>query len=101
MSARESRLPRPHQYTFSARFSTANWHQFAGCAEADGEIFFSDDEAASSSAQRLCDTCPVVRLCREHAEQTPERFGVWGGMTARERGWGTAGNRNRSRREAA
>ncbi|MER7960083.1 WhiB family transcriptional regulator [Streptomyces sp. NPDC096030] len=101
MNAREKhRGPRIHNYTFLPGFPTGNWHQFAACAGADGELFFSEDKDAHRGAQRLCDTCPVVRQCREHAEETPERFGMWGGMTARERGWDTAGIR-RARRKAA
>ncbi|MFF7182974.1 WhiB family transcriptional regulator [Streptomyces sp. NPDC008121] len=88
-------------YPFLSSLSAGNWRHLAACAGADGEIFFSDDQAASSGAQRLCDACPVVRECGAYAEEAPERFGVWGGMTARQRGWNPAGVRNRGRRGEA
>ncbi|CAH0313199.1 Redox-responsive transcriptional regulator WhiB3 [Rhodococcoides fascians] len=36
-------------------------------------------------AKLVCDRCPVVTRCLQHALDTDERHGVWGGSTAHER----------------
>lgn len=36
-------------------------------------------------AKKICMSCPVINNCREHALTTPEEFGVWGGLTEKER----------------
>ena len=42
---------------------------------------------ALEAAKTICRACPVIEACREHARN--EMFGVWGGLSAEERGfWG-------------
>ncbi|MGW2207736.1 WhiB family transcriptional regulator [Streptomyces sp. NPDC001774] len=101
MNTKEKRRPRPYQQAHFPLLSDEHWRHLAACAGADGDMFFSDDRAASMSAQRMCDACPVALECRDHAEQTPERFGMWGGVTAGQRGWNTAGAGNRRRHRTA
>lgn len=101
MSMKIKRGPRLRQHELLDHIPAENWRYFAACAGANGEIFFSEDLVANGCAQRLCNACPVIHQCREHADHTPERFGVWGGMTAEQRGWTTSGTRNRSRQSAA
>lgn len=36
-------------------------------------------------AKQVCETCPVLAACREHALAIREPFGVWGGMDEDER----------------
>jgi WhiB family redox-sensing transcriptional regulator len=36
-------------------------------------------------AKAACRTCPVLERCRQHALAVHEPYGIWGGMTARER----------------
>jgi len=56
------------------------------------DVFFSPSgEGRTARRQRenrakvLCEQCPVIVQCRQFALATNEPFGVWGGMTARER----------------
>ena len=58
----------------------------------DPEEWFSDRSRGGQSrlrdrreAARLCDGCPVVRECLEYAIATSQRYGVWGGMSERDR----------------
>lgn len=37
------------------------------------------------SAKQICMTCPVQPQCLDHALRADERFGLWGGMSERER----------------
>ena len=52
--------------------------------------FFSEDEAVQAECVALCRTCPVQEACAEMAfeAETYDRytFGVFGGLTAAERG---------------
>lgn len=79
----------------------ARWNSLAACSSAtDTEIFFAgdrgkQDQARVEEAKRICHSCPVRTDCREHSETMPERFGIWGGATAKERGWNNLGKRAR------
>lgn len=63
------------------------WAKDAACADADPEPFhprkltYKRDVAA---AKRVCQTCPVMEACLADALQH-EEFGVWGGLSERER----------------
>ncbi|WP_414170594.1 WhiB family transcriptional regulator [Streptoverticillium reticulum] len=82
----------------------ADWALRAACSGADAETFFAggrgqEMEETVAEALAVCDRCPVLSECLAHAEETPERFGVWGGMTARDRGWDAYGRRSDSHRK--
>ena len=73
------------------------WQERAACQGSDARLFFGpekerirDREARENAAKRVCASCPVLRECRNHALQTPELFGIWGGLseTDREIGFG-------------
>lgn len=58
------------------------WRMKAKCA-GQGALFF--DDACEQRAKRICAACPVMVECIEHALNRPERHGVWGGKTVKER----------------
>lgn len=62
-----------------------SWQDRAACKGAQPEVFFPLREADASSAITLCGRCPVRVECLSHALEHDERYGVWGGMTERER----------------
>jgi WhiB family redox-sensing transcriptional regulator len=69
-----------------------DWQLRGACRQANPELFFHPDgERGSERRSRLsqaiaiCDACPVLQCCREHALQTREPYGVWGGMTEDQR----------------
>jgi WhiB family redox-sensing transcriptional regulator len=75
------------------------------CQTTDPEIWFSDDQEGSGThyklAKKLCGECPVQNLCLEFALSSEEQFGVWGGLTPRERrAMRVARGRTRGRRAA-
>ncbi|MFF6984701.1 WhiB family transcriptional regulator [Streptomyces sp. NPDC008343] len=79
---------------------TMSWIAEAACTDLNGESLLSLESDSSHQAQqvlRMCASCPVVTQCLDHARAMPERFGVWGGTTARERGWDKHGMPIRSK----
>lgn len=49
------------------------------------EFFFMSGPQGMAEAKRLCRKCPFVQECLYEALKNDERFGVWGGMTPRDR----------------
>lgn len=63
----------------------AGWRDLALCAQTDPELFFPDRGGTSAPAKQVCARCPVRAECLQDALDRGERFGVWGGMSERER----------------
>src|SRR5699024_9889577 len=62
-----------------------SWIEQATCREADPDRFFVRGAAQARAVQRLCARCPVQEDCLEYALANEIDFGVWGGMTERQR----------------
>lgn len=61
------------------------WQEQSLCKEADPEQFFPEKGGATALAKKLCKECPVKAQCLEFALANDERFGIWGGLSERER----------------
>jgi WhiB family redox-sensing transcriptional regulator len=61
-----------------------NWRVAARCRTVDAEGLFVTG-ARQREAREFCRTCPVRTECLAHALDQRIEFGVWGGMTERER----------------
>lgn len=61
-----------------------NWRTAARCRVADAEDLFVRG-SAQREARMFCQACPVRTECLAHALDERVEFGVWGGMTERER----------------
>lgn len=55
------------------------------CAQTDPEAFFPDSGGSPAAAKKICEKCPVLEDCREHAISDPSLYGVWGALTDAER----------------
>ncbi|HEY1179349.1 MAG TPA: WhiB family transcriptional regulator [Phytomonospora sp.] len=55
------------------------------CAQVDTEIFFPEKGGQTKPAMRICQRCPVAAECLDHALANNERFGIWGGVSERNR----------------
>ena len=55
------------------------------CAQTDPEAFFPEKGGSTREAKRVCRSCDVRAECLEYALEHDERFGIWGGMSERER----------------
>ena len=62
-----------------------DWKDQALCAQTDPEAFFPEKGGSTREAKRVCGSCDVRAECLEYALEHDERFGVWGGMSERER----------------
>lgn len=69
------------------------WQEGAACRYLDQSLFFEPEHERQDvrarrvqAAKTICTTCPVRRECLLYALSTPERYGIWGGLTAKERG---------------
>ncbi|GGH37621.1 WhiB family transcriptional regulator [Microbacterium album] len=61
------------------------WQSDALCAQTDPEAFFPEKGGSTRDAKRICSSCDVRAECLEYALQNDERFGIWGGLSERER----------------
>ena len=55
------------------------------CAQTDPEAFFPEKGGSTRDAKRVCGVCPVREECLQYAMDNDERFGIWGGLSERER----------------
>lgn len=61
------------------------WQADALCAQTDPEAFFPEKGGSTREAKKVCGSCEVRSECLEYALQNDERFGIWGGLSERER----------------
>jgi len=62
-----------------------SWQEQALCAETDPEAFFPEKGGSTREAKKICTGCEVKAQCLEYALANDERFGIWGGLSERER----------------
>ncbi|WP_304505729.1 WhiB family transcriptional regulator [Corynebacterium sp. TAE3-ERU12] len=62
-----------------------DWQEQALCAQTDPEAFFPEKGGSTREAKRICRACGVRDECLEFALANDERFGIWGGLSERER----------------
>ena len=76
------------------RTERAPWHDLAACSGESGAVLFYPPLRAERRAARLrreararavCESCAVRHECLQHALDHHERYGIWGGLTDRER----------------
>ena len=62
-----------------------SWMDAAACANRGNSRFFSESTDEQEVARAFCRRCEVQTQCLSYALDGEERFGIWGGFTARER----------------
>ncbi len=79
------RLPRPNTDAW-------DWQMEGSCRGASSAIFFHPDRERGPArlrrearAKAICEQCPVLDACRDHALAVHEPYGVWGGLSESER----------------
>ena len=65
--------------------TTDQWQDRALCAQTDPEAFFPEKGGSTREAKKICLGCEVRHECLEYALAHDERFGIWGGLSERER----------------
>ena len=61
------------------------WQRKANCMGVDPDLFFPERGASTREAKEVCRGCVVREDCLEYALANGEKFGIWGGMSERER----------------
>ena len=65
--------------------SQLSWQTDSLCAQTDPEAFFPEKGGSTRDAKKICTSCEVRNQCLEYALANDERFGIWGGLSERER----------------
>jgi WhiB family transcriptional regulator, redox-sensing transcriptional regulator len=61
------------------------WQDRSLCSQTDPEAFFPEKGGSTREAKKVCRGCEVRAECLEYALEHDERFGIWGGLSERER----------------
>lgn len=73
---------------FTALADAIRKHGAPVCQEIDGELWFPESGGESYEqrrAKKFCEECPVKAECLNFAIVNREEYGIWGGLTVRER----------------
>ncbi|MDH4144456.1 MAG: WhiB family transcriptional regulator [Acidimicrobiia bacterium] len=62
-----------------------SWQPYANCLGVDPDLFFPERGASTREAKEVCRGCVVRTDCLEYAIVHGEKFGIWGGLSERER----------------
>ena len=74
-----------HHMIAKGRDLDRSWMGRGNCAGMNPDLFFPARGEASAPAKAVCAPCEVKERCLNYAIEGGERFGVWGGMSERER----------------
>ena len=86
----------PGRYQIQTPFDDTDmleWQEQAACRSYDNLLFFGPDQGESelekqgreARAKAICQRCPVAQPCLEFAMETNQKYGIWGGLTDKER----------------
>ena len=62
-----------------------DWKSKANCMGVDPDLFFPERGMSTREAKEVCKGCVVREDCLEYALANGEKFGIWGGLSERER----------------
>ncbi|CAB4549951.1 unannotated protein [freshwater metagenome] len=62
-----------------------SWQMLSNCLGVDPDLFFPERGASTKDAKAVCQGCIVREDCLEYALTNREKFGIWGGLSERER----------------
>lgn len=62
-----------------------DWADRGACLGEPPALFFPGQGEDASIAKGICARCPVREECLDYAMRHTERFGIWGGLSERER----------------
>lgn len=61
------------------------WKDHALCAQIGGDLWFPEKGGSTREAKQVCRRCPVTAECLDYALAHQEQFGIYGGLSERER----------------
>lgn len=62
-----------------------SWAALGSCLGLDPDLFFPERGASTRDAKAICHGCVVRTECLEYSLLNGEKFGIWGGLSERER----------------
>lgn len=62
------------------------WRLDGSCSTVDPSLHFPEGpkkvrDLQTTTAVKICESCPVLKQCRTYAIETGQQYGVWGGMS--------------------
>jgi WhiB family redox-sensing transcriptional regulator len=75
-------------YVTAPQGQDLDWQEQGACSGMESWVFFPEERGNATQVQwakRICRNCPVLETCRNWALSHGEKFGVWGGLSERER----------------
>lgn len=61
------------------------WMEHAACRGVDPDLFFPARGEDQDAVKAICAACPVRFDCLDYAMVNSEKFGVWGGLSEKQR----------------
>ena len=61
------------------------WRRDAACLGAGPNAFYPERGEDVLAAKAVCAECPVKQDCLDYALETRQLFGIWGGLSERQR----------------
>jgi len=55
------------------------------CAQVDGDLWFPEQGQSAQPAKDICARCPILQACYAYTLVAQPRYGVWAGLTERDR----------------
>lgn len=62
-----------------------HWYEKAACRYTDINVFYPEANDSPLEALTLCSSCPVRTRCLAEALRRDDRYGIWGGLTPKQR----------------
>lgn len=62
-----------------------SWRHRSLCTQTDPDAYYPEKGESAQPAKRICNRCEVKPECLQWALEKDQRFGIWGGLTSRER----------------
>lgn len=66
-------------------YQERKWLAKANCMGVEPDLFFPQRGMSTREAKEVCRGCVVREECLDYAISKGEKFGIWGGMSERER----------------
>lgn len=72
---------------YSWLFEPEPWRDHAACKGMPRDLFFPKHvgKSTTAAAKQVCASCPVREDCLDYATRTRQTFGVWGGLSEKQR----------------
>lgn len=80
-----TQYPTPHLRKVENPITDLSWQEDGLCMQTDPEAFFPEKGGSTKAAKQVCVGCEVRAECLQYALNNDERFGIWGGLSERER----------------